>query len=159
GRFLHLKSCDPENPKFENRSSSLRFSSCSRLRRTYKDVNLICRYSPMMLKSGDLRPDDGGASGSAQSTPTRLSDLLLQNQYNTREQQDQALQYQRQKGRRIGQCLLKLGYLTEEILHSVLSRQFGLELIDPSTCEIDADILKLLPRELAVRLQVIPIRR
>src|SRR5262249_24686945 len=28
-----------------------------------------------------------------------------------------------------------------------------------SSCEIDPDILKLLPRELAVRLQVIPIRR
>jgi len=112
-----------------------------------------------MMKSGDLRPDEPAESGGLQLKTTRLGDLLLDSHFITRQQLEQALQHQRTKGGRPGQCLLKLGFLTEEILHSVLSRQFGLELVEPSSCEIDPDILKLLPRELAVRLQVIPIRR
>jgi type IV pilus assembly protein PilB len=69
------------------------------------------------------------------------------------------LNQQRIKGGRLAQWLLKLGYLTEEILQSVLSRQFGLEFVDPPSCEIDPELLKLFPREVAVRLLVIPIRR
>src|SRR5207237_7951898 len=30
---------------------------------------------------------------------------------------------------------------------------------EPASCDIDPDVLKLLPRELAIRLQVVPIRR
>jgi type IV pilus assembly protein PilB len=108
---------------------------------------------------GDLRPAGGEVSEGTQPKITRLGDLLLSSHFITREQLDLALQHQKTKGGRLGQCLVKLGYLTEEILHSVLSRQFGLEIVDPETTDIDAEILKLLPRELAVRLQVIPIRR
>jgi type IV pilus assembly protein PilB len=90
---------------------------------------------------------------------TRLGDILLHGHFITREQLDAALKYQRVKGGRLGNCLLKLGFMTEEILHSVLSLQFGLEIVQPATCEVGTDVLKLVPRELAIRLQVVPIRR
>ena len=85
--------------------------------------------------------------------------MLLSGRFITPQQLDEALKYQRVKGGRLGTCLVKLGHLTEDILHSVLSRQFGLEIVEPASCDIDPDILKLLPRELAMRLQVVPIRR
>ena len=113
----------------------------------------------MMMKSGELRPLPADVSEGVQPAPTRLGDLLLRDHFISREQLDQALQNQRVKGGRLGQWLIRLGFLTEEILHSVLSRQFGLELIDPESSEIEQDVIKLLPRELAVRLQVIPIRK
>jgi type IV pilus assembly protein PilB len=110
------------------------------------------------MDSADLLPISV-AEGDDKPKTTRLGDLLLANHFITRQQLDEALKYQRAKGGRLGSCFLKLGYLTEEILHSVLSRQFGLEIIEPASCDIDAQTLKLLPRELANRLQVVPIRR
>src|SRR5262245_17536914 len=112
-----------------------------------------------MMKSGELSPVTLDVSEGVQPTSSLLGDLLLREHFITREQLDQVNHHQRVKGGRLGQSLIKLGFLTEEILHSVLSRQFGLELIDPESSEIEADVIKLLPRELAVRLQVIPIRR
>src|SRR5437764_7155877 len=56
-------------------------------------------------------------------------------------------------------CIIKLGYLTEVILHSVLTRQFGVSVIDLSTTEIDPEVLKLLPRDYVIRYQVIPVRK
>ena len=107
------------------------------------------------MKSFDVEP------GQAVAPPrtTRLGDILLNGQFITREQLDEALKHQKVKGGRLGVCLIKLGYLTEEILHSVLSRQFGLDVIEPAATEVDPEILKLVPREWAARLQTIPIRR
>src|SRR5215475_10498244 len=111
------------------------------------------------MPSGDLSSADVEAPGPRHVKTTQLGDVLLRSHFITREQLDEALRYQRAKGGRLGHCLMKLGYLTEDVLHSVLSRQFGLEFVVPAGCEIDAAVLKLLPRELALRFQVIPIRR
>src|SRR5262245_13299060 len=112
------------------------------------------------MGTGDLHSSSLAVSPEeAQLKSTRLGDLLLSNHFITHKQLEEALKYQRIKGGRLGSCLLKLGFLTEEFLHSVLSRQFGLEFVEPASCDIPQDTLKLLPRELAIRLQVIPIRR
>src|SRR5438094_8462817 len=93
------------------------------------------------------------------SKPSRLGDLLVAGGVITPQQLKEALAYQRTKGGRLGVCLIKLGYLTEDVLHSVLTRQFGVALVDLSQTEIDSEVVKLLPRELAVRYQVMPVRR
>ena len=108
------------------------------------------------MKSLDLDP---GRVGPAIPRTTRLGDLLLSGDFISKEQLDEALKYQTIKGGRLGYCLIKLGFLTEEILHSVLSRQFGIDVVEPASCEVDPEVLKLLPREWAVRLTIIPIRR
>jgi len=77
----------------------------------------------------------------------------------TPQQLREALAYQRIKGGRLGICLIKLGYLTEDILHSVLTRQFGVALVDLASCEVEADVVKLLPRDCVVRYQVMPVKR
>ena len=77
----------------------------------------------------------------------RLGDLLVTGGVITHQQLEEALAYQRTKGGRLGVCLIKLGYLTEDILHSVLTRQFGVALVDLSQTEIDSEVVKLLPRE------------
>src|ERR1051326_9102885 len=90
---------------------------------------------------------------------TKLGDILLNGHFISKEQLEEAIKYQKLKGGRLGFCLIKLGYLTEEILHSVLSRQFGIDAVEPGACDIDPDVLKLLSREWACRLVIIPIRR
>src|SRR5437879_3312836 len=102
----------------------------------------------------DASPTPLGASRT-----TRLGDLLVAGGIITAEQLEKALNYQRSKGGRLGICLIKLGFLTEDILHSVLTRQFGVSLIDLSSTEIEPEIVKLLPRDYVVRYQVIPVRK
>jgi len=111
------------------------------------------------MNSGNVSAVPVEAAEESLFKTTRLGDLLLSGNFITAKQLHDALKYQRVKGGRLGNALLKLGFLTEDILHSVLSRQFGLEVVDPTTTEIDPEILKLIPRELALRLQAIPMRR
>ena len=111
------------------------------------------------MNSGVVSPAPAEAVDESLFKTARLGDLLLSGNFITAKQLDDALKYQRVKGGRLGNALLKLGFLTEDILHSVLSRQFGLEVVDPTTSEIDPEVLKLIPRELALRLQAIPMRR
>ena len=77
---------------------------------------------------------------------SRLGDLLVAGGVITPQQLEEALTYQRSKGGRLGICLIRLGYLTEDVLHSVLTRQYGVALVDLSRIEIDPDAVKLLPR-------------
>jgi type IV pilus assembly protein PilB len=93
------------------------------------------------------------------STASRLGALLLSGNYVTREQLGDALSYQKSKGGRLGSSLIKLGYLTERDLQSVLSVQFGVPVVDLKTIDIDEDVLKLLPRDSAIKHHVMPIRR
>jgi type IV pilus assembly protein PilB len=93
------------------------------------------------------------------SKNTRLGDLLVAGGFITERQLEESLKYQHAKGGRLGVCLIKLGYLSEDILHSVLTRQFGVSLVDLSACEIESEIVKLLPRDYVVRYQVMPVRR
>jgi type IV pilus assembly protein PilB len=93
------------------------------------------------------------------SKTTRLGDLLVAGEMITPKQLEEGLNYQRAKGGRLGICLIKLGYLTEDILHTVLTRQFGVSLIDLSTSEIEPEVVKLLPRDYVVRYQLIPVRK
>src|SRR5437016_8861519 len=106
-----------------------------------------------------MRVLDVAPPPTTQSKPSRLGDLLVAGGVITPQQLKEALDYQRVKGGRLGVCLIKLGYLTEDILHTVLSRQFGIDLVDPVSCDIEPEVLKLLPRDKAIRLQVMPIRR
>src|SRR5262245_32754110 len=111
------------------------------------------------MDSTEQYPGAAALSDESHYRITRLGDLLLSGKFISKQHLDEALKYQRIKGGRLGNCLVKLGFLTEDILHTVLSRQFGLEIIEPASCIVEPEILKLLPRELAIRLQVVPIRR
>jgi len=92
------------------------------------------------MKSLDLHSGSSVSAGPADATQstktTRLGDLLLKGNFITREQLDEALNYQRLKGVRLGSHLIKLGYLTEDQLHAVFSRQFGIASVDLSTAQI-----------------------
>ena len=90
---------------------------------------------------------------------TRLGDLLVAGGLISPKQLEEALSYQKAKGGRLGICLIKLGYLSEDILHSVLTRQCGISLVDLSVVDIEAEVVKLLPRECVVRYSVMPVKK
>ncbi len=89
----------------------------------------------------------------------RIGELLLREKLISPEQLKKAIEEQKKSGGRLGYNLTKLGYITEKDLTAFLSRQYGIPTIDLSTQEIDHEIIKLIPEDVAQKYQVIPISR
>ena len=89
----------------------------------------------------------------------RLGDLLLKEKRITPEQLQEALNYQRQKGGKLGFALVSLGYAKEAEITALLSKQFGVPSIAIGQFQIDPTVIKLVPAETAQKYQIIPLSR
>jgi type IV pilus assembly protein PilB len=90
--------------------------------------------------------------------PSRLGDILVRNKLIDREQLRLALERQKRlAGGRLGEHLIALGYLTEEVLTHQLSRQFSIPIVDPSESEIPSELLSLVPPSLIRRHLILPL--
>ena len=90
---------------------------------------------------------------------TRLGELLVKEKLITPLQLKRAVDEQRRQGGRLGHELTKLGYVEENELTAFLSKQYGVPSINLSDFDIDPEILKLIPKEVVQRHQIIPINR
>ncbi len=89
----------------------------------------------------------------------RIGELLLKEKLITEEQLNEALEEQRTNGGRLGSNLTKLGYISEKDLTTFLSKQYGIPTIDMSSLELDPEVAKLIPEDVAKRYQVMPVSR
>ncbi|HEV2178518.1 MAG TPA: type IV-A pilus assembly ATPase PilB [Terriglobia bacterium] len=89
----------------------------------------------------------------------RLDEIVLKANLVSFEQLQQALEHQRAHGGRLGNTLVKLGFVGDSDVTAALSRQYGLPAVNLSEIEIDPSVLKLVPMDTAVRYQVLPIAR
>lgn len=94
----------------------------------------------------------------ADNTKIRIGDLMVSAGYITEEQLKEALTIQKESGgKRIGQTLIDLGYVTEKQMLSALADRLDLILVDLSACPIDAEIVKLIPKQMAEEYLMLPI--
>ncbi|HEX8316777.1 type IV-A pilus assembly ATPase PilB [Longimicrobium sp.] len=89
----------------------------------------------------------------------RIGDQLIHEGLVTREQLSKALDDARNGGNRLGFSLVKLGFLSEQDLVRALARQHRIPAVDLERVKLDPRILKLVPPEIAVKHQVLPLRR
>ena len=89
----------------------------------------------------------------------RIGELLLRERLITPDQLKKAIDEQKKSGGRLGFNLTKLGYITEKDLTAFLSRQYGIPTIALSSQEVDHEIVKLIPEDVAQKYQVIPVSR
>ncbi len=89
----------------------------------------------------------------------RIGELLLREKLISPEQLKKAIDEQKKSGGRLGFNLTKLGYITEKDLTAFLSRQYGIPTIDLATHELDHEVVKLIPEDVAQKYQVVPISR
>jgi type IV pilus assembly protein PilB len=89
----------------------------------------------------------------------RLGEILLKESLITQDQLEKALEFQRSNGGKLGSCLTKMGYITDDDITGVLSRQYGVPSINLKYYEIDPNVIKLIPQDTALRYQVIPLSR
>ena len=89
----------------------------------------------------------------------RLGELLVRERLITPLQLQQAVEEQRSTGGRLGYQLTKMGFIEENELTAFLSKQYGVPSIDLNEFDIEPDIIKLIPKEVVLKHQVIPVNR
>jgi type IV pilus assembly protein PilB len=91
--------------------------------------------------------------------PLRIGELLTKAKLLTNEQLEKALEEQKQSGGRIGEHLIRLGFVTEEDILDCLSQQYGVPSINLQHFEIDESIIRLIPADVARKYQFIPVSK
>ncbi|MDP6609055.1 MAG: type IV-A pilus assembly ATPase PilB [Vicinamibacterales bacterium] len=89
----------------------------------------------------------------------RIGELLLKEKLISPAQLQEALNYQKANGGKLGYNLVKLGYVKDEEITALLSKQYGVPSINLTQFEIDEAVLKLVPPETAQKYQIIPLSR
>jgi type IV pilus assembly protein PilB len=89
----------------------------------------------------------------------KLGELLLKAQLINQPQLTKALEEQKNTGGKLGEILQKLGYVTEDDIIECLSHQFGVPSINLRHFEIDSNVARLIPVDLARKYNVIPVNK
>jgi type IV pilus assembly protein PilB len=91
--------------------------------------------------------------------PVRIGELLLKEKRITPEQLQEALNYQRTAGGKLGANLVKLGIVKDDDITALLSKQYGVPSIALNQFEIDPAVIKLVPADTARKYQIVPLSR
>ena len=89
----------------------------------------------------------------------RIGELLLKERRITPEQLQEALTYQKAHGGKLGTALVKLGFVRDDDITGLLSKQYGVPSINLTQFDIDPAIVKLIPLETAQKYQIVPLSR
>jgi type IV pilus assembly protein PilB len=89
----------------------------------------------------------------------RLTDVIVDHGFATREQVDEALPAARVRGVSPEQLLVDRGIITAEQRGIAVAERLGLEFVDLSVYRVDLGAVNLLPGEIARRLALVPIGR
>jgi type IV pilus assembly protein PilB len=87
-----------------------------------------------------------------------LGSLLINQGLLNVDQVKRAFEEQQLTGRRLGEIVVGHGWVTPQDLAKALAVQNGLEYIDLSETNIETGVATLLPKELAVRYEALPVR-
>jgi type IV pilus assembly protein PilB len=86
-----------------------------------------------------------------------LGKVLLDNGYISADHLKNALAQQKAGGAKLGQILLEIEAIDEETLALGLAQQVGFDLVDPVNSAVDPELLTGFSRDVAIRLQTLPL--
>jgi type IV pilus assembly protein PilB len=89
----------------------------------------------------------------------RLGELLTKANLITQDQLKEALRVQKETAGKLGETLIKLGYVSEEDITECLSQQFGVPSINLMHFEIDASVIKLISGDVARKYNILPVNK
>jgi type IV pilus assembly protein PilB len=89
----------------------------------------------------------------------RLGELLVKANLLSQEQLREALERQKETGAKLGETIINLGLVSEEDITECLSQQFGVPSISLQHFEIDDNVIKLVPSEVARKYNIIPVNK
>ncbi len=96
-------------------------------------------------------------SGVLHTQKKRLGEELIHQGLISRDQLSIALKEQKKTTKALGQALVSLAFISEAVLRDTLSRILGKDSIDLSNLVPDNEALKLIPKVLSLRFNIIPV--
>jgi type IV pilus assembly protein PilB len=90
---------------------------------------------------------------------SRIGELLVREKMLSLQQLQQAQDEAKRTGKRLGATLARLGFVKDSDLTQFVARQYSLPAINLGEIEISPDVLKLIPKEICEKHQVIPVKR
>lgn len=87
----------------------------------------------------------------------KLGELLIERGVITNKQLEYALEVQKEKGGLIGQIIVELGYASEEAIAQALTAQYGFPYLPLQNYEIDPEVIKIVPKNVASQFCLIPV--
>lgn len=93
------------------------------------------------------------------SSSSRLGELLVREKLISLQQLRQAQEDQRRSGQNLGYTLSKLGYIADDDITNFLSSQYRLPAIDLDNYDVDAEVIRLVSREVCEKHKILPISR
>src|SRR5688500_10138949 len=91
--------------------------------------------------------------------PVKLGELLLKENMVSPQQLQEALNHQKMSGGKLGKAFVTLGYVRDEEITSLLSRQYGVPSINLTHFEVDPTVIKTIPAETSRKYQILPLSR
>jgi type IV pilus assembly protein PilB len=89
----------------------------------------------------------------------KLGEILVRENLLTAQQLREALEYQRERGGRLGFNLVKLGLVSDDMITAVLSRQYGIPSVNLDLFDVEESVIRLIPQEVAQKYSVLPLSR
>jgi type IV pilus assembly protein PilB len=89
----------------------------------------------------------------------RLGELLVREKLISLQQLRSAQEEQRRTGGNLGYALAKLGYLSDSEMTNFLSAQYKVPAVNLDEYEVDPEVLKLVPKEVAEKHKIVPLSR
>ena len=87
----------------------------------------------------------------------RIGDLLVEAGAITDEQLQEALAKQKEEGGMLGNVIMDLGFISRELLITVLTAQLGIDYCEIQSVKIDEEVVDLVSKDLVQKYKVMPI--
>lgn len=87
----------------------------------------------------------------------RIGDVLVAAGAITEEQLQEGLAKQKETGRKLGKALVDLGFISNDMLITVLTTQLGIDYIELKGAKIEDKVIHMVPESMVTKYQAIPI--
>ena len=91
------------------------------------------------------------------SLKDRIQEILIRDKLISQEDLRRALDEQKKTGEELNKILIRLKLIDEDTLTHLLSQDLGYPLISISRLKIDPELIKIIPKDIAVKYQIMPI--
>jgi hypothetical protein len=113
----------------------------------------------LLVEHGALSPADLEAVLRRYHKKYRLGDILVETNVISETQLQLGVDHHRRTGLRLGDALLQLGFVNEEMLKLALCTQLDVAFVDLDRFSIDRGLASLLPKAFAQQHRVLPVAR
>jgi type IV pilus assembly protein PilB len=163
---LEMELMDPDSKAKKAAASKAAADSTTKKSETMSgtDANLPVQYRQQggdnrALKTYSSNLQKAEESDSEVRKKGRMGDRMVTQGLITESQLNVALQEKKISGKMLGEILVELGFITEDVLTRFLAESSGFELFDPKHTIVDGDALSLLEKKVALKYNMLPISK